>query len=119
MPLPGKLDHSLGEFWVSNPWEIVAGGHNLSSFERNRVFLNHDGKEFFEVPSDIGKGLIEHHNDFGVYGLSTSSAGARTMGQSFTSAASPSAAPPPRSRPRRTEANATAASATATRSERR
>jgi len=47
--LPGKLDSSLGEFWVENPWEIVAAGHNLSAFERNRVYLNAGGGSFVEV----------------------------------------------------------------------
>ena len=37
---PGQLDKSLGEFWVENPWDIVRDGHNLSAYERNRVFLN-------------------------------------------------------------------------------
>lgn len=46
---PGKLDESLKEFWVENPWQIVAHGHNLSCFERNRVFLNVQGQEFFDV----------------------------------------------------------------------
>ena len=49
VPLPGQLDASLGEFWVSNPWQIVAHGHNLSAFERNRVFLNAQGKDFFDI----------------------------------------------------------------------
>lgn len=49
MPAPGKLDETLGEFWVSNPWQIVAHGHNLSAFERNRVFLNAKGKDFFDI----------------------------------------------------------------------
>src|SRR5262249_54147529 len=40
---------SLGEFWVSSPWQIVAHGHNLSAFERNRVFFNARGKDFFDV----------------------------------------------------------------------
>jgi hypothetical protein len=47
--LPGKLDKSLGEFWVTNPWQIVAHGHNLSAFERNRVYLNVKGKDFLDV----------------------------------------------------------------------
>lgn len=46
---PGKLDKQLGEFWVDNPWEIVAKGYNLSCFERNRVFLNVQGKEFLDI----------------------------------------------------------------------
>jgi hypothetical protein len=49
VPLPGKLDHSLGEFWVTNPWEIAGSGHNLSCFERNRAFLNVRGKDFLEI----------------------------------------------------------------------
>ncbi len=40
IPAPGKVDRALGEFWVENPWEIARSGHNLSSYERKRVFLN-------------------------------------------------------------------------------
>jgi hypothetical protein len=46
---PGKLDATLGEFWVENPWEIIAKGHNLSSYERDRLFLNVSGGDFAEV----------------------------------------------------------------------
>jgi enediyne biosynthesis protein E4 len=46
---PGPLDHALGEFWVNNPWQIVAFGHNLSCYERNRVFLNVGGKDFLDI----------------------------------------------------------------------
>ncbi len=49
MSLPGKLDDSLGEFWVENPWHLVARGHNLSCFERNRIFLNVEGRDFVEI----------------------------------------------------------------------
>lgn len=49
IPLPGQLDASLGEFWVSNPFQIAAEGHNLSAFERNRAFLNVGGKDFLEI----------------------------------------------------------------------
>lgn len=49
VPQPDDLDPSLSEFWVSNPWQFVAHGHNLSCFERNRAFLNVGGKEFLEV----------------------------------------------------------------------
>jgi hypothetical protein len=41
--LPGKLDRSLGEFWVETPWEIFQTGHNLSCYERKRAFLNVPG----------------------------------------------------------------------------
>src|SRR5438445_10468397 len=47
--LPGRLDNTLGEFWVSNPWQIVSGGHNLSAFERNRAFLNVKGQDFLDI----------------------------------------------------------------------
>ena len=46
---PGPVDKSLGEFWVENPWEIVAMGHNLSCFERDRTWLNASGKDFLDV----------------------------------------------------------------------
>jgi hypothetical protein len=49
VPAPGPLDQSLGEFWVENPWDISAQGHNLSSFERNRTFLNVQGRGFLEI----------------------------------------------------------------------
>ena len=48
-PTPGKVDKSLGEFWVSNPWQIVAEGYNLSAFERKRTFLNIKGKDFLDI----------------------------------------------------------------------
>jgi hypothetical protein len=40
IPAPGKIDTRLGEFWVENPWDIIEQGHNLSAYERKRVFLN-------------------------------------------------------------------------------
>jgi hypothetical protein len=46
---PGSLDASLREFWVANPWEIIANGHNLSAYERNRAFLNLGGKDFLDI----------------------------------------------------------------------
>ncbi len=46
---PGQVDHSLGEFWVDNPWEIVSQGHNLSAFERTRTWLNVHGQNFLDV----------------------------------------------------------------------
>lgn len=49
MARPGSLDASLREFWVGNPWEIVEHGHNLSAFERNRVFLNVQGRDFLDI----------------------------------------------------------------------
>ena len=49
MPAPGEVDKSLGEFWVSNPWDIVEKGHNLSAYERKRTFLNIQGKDFLDI----------------------------------------------------------------------
>ena len=49
VPLPGRIDEKLGEFWVSDPWQIVAFRHNLSSFERNRTFLNVKGEDFLDI----------------------------------------------------------------------
>jgi enediyne biosynthesis protein E4 len=55
---PGKIDGSLGEFWVETPWEIFKQGHNLSCFERKRVYLNVPGKErgrdFVEISALTG-----------------------------------------------------------------
>jgi hypothetical protein len=53
IPAPGKVDASLGEFWVENPWEIVTRGHNLSAYERKRVYFNvpgpEGGRDFLDV----------------------------------------------------------------------
>jgi len=46
---PGRVDAALGEFWVDNPWDIVAAGHNLSNHERQRVYLNYQGQGFFDL----------------------------------------------------------------------
>jgi hypothetical protein len=51
--LPGKLDASLGEWWVENPWDIIQKGHNLSCYERKRVFINVPGairgRDFLDI----------------------------------------------------------------------
>jgi hypothetical protein len=49
VPAPGAVDRSLGEFWVTNPWDIVDRGHNLSAFERKRAFLNVRGGAFLDI----------------------------------------------------------------------
>jgi hypothetical protein len=43
------VDKALGEFWVTNPWDIVDQGHNLSAYERKRAFLNVGGKDFVDL----------------------------------------------------------------------
>jgi hypothetical protein len=49
VPQPGKLDSTLGEFWSENPFDIVMQGHNLSAYERKRVFLNVRGRDFLDI----------------------------------------------------------------------
>jgi len=49
VPAPGVVDQSLGEFWVTNPWDIVDKGHNLSAYERKRAFLNVEGRDFLDI----------------------------------------------------------------------
>jgi hypothetical protein len=46
---PGAIDPELKEFWVENPWHIIAQGHNLSAFERKRAYLNVKGQAFLEI----------------------------------------------------------------------
>ena len=45
----GELDHEAGEFWVENPFMMMGIRANLSSYERNRAFLNVDGESFIDV----------------------------------------------------------------------
>jgi len=49
IPAPGQLDSTLGEFWVSSPWDIMQKGHNLSAYERKRTFLNQGGHNFLDI----------------------------------------------------------------------
>jgi hypothetical protein len=49
VPQPGPLDARLGEFWVASPWEIVNHNHNLSAYERKRVYLNCRGHNFADI----------------------------------------------------------------------
>lgn len=48
-PAPKKPDERLKDWWVENPWLIASKGRSLSGFERNRIFLNDHGREFFEI----------------------------------------------------------------------
>lgn len=45
---PGAIDEELNEFWVGSPWTIFQE-HNLSAFERNRMFLNAGGRQFVDI----------------------------------------------------------------------
>ncbi|HKI33615.1 MAG TPA: ASPIC/UnbV domain-containing protein [Gemmataceae bacterium] len=69
IPPPGQLDPSLNEFWVSNPWETVEEGHNLSAYERGRTWLNVRGKDFLDISylsgaDDDGDGRCVVAGDF-------------------------------------------------------
>jgi hypothetical protein len=50
---PGDPSTQLGEFWEEDPWNIALK-HNLSAFERNRTFLNVDGRGFLDVSGVSG-----------------------------------------------------------------
>jgi hypothetical protein len=49
VPAPGEVDASVGEFWIGNPWQFHDAKKNLSAYERNRVFLNRGGTQFFDI----------------------------------------------------------------------
>lgn len=49
IPQPIELDEELGEWWEENPWAVAEEGHNLSAYERNRVYLNADGEDFYDI----------------------------------------------------------------------
>jgi enediyne biosynthesis protein E4 len=53
-PAPIKPDERLKDWWVENPWQIAAKGKSLSGYERNRIYLNSRGQEFFEVSGLTG-----------------------------------------------------------------
>lgn len=46
---PGEIDATIGEFWVANPWHFAKAKKNLSAYERNRVYLNRDGRHFLDI----------------------------------------------------------------------
>lgn len=39
------MDPGLKEWWVDNPFDLVNQGHNLSAYERKRVYLNVKGPD--------------------------------------------------------------------------
>lgn len=45
---PATVDDELHEFWEEDPWTI-AFRHNLSSFERNRTYLNLGSRQFADI----------------------------------------------------------------------
>ena len=50
----GEIDEEAGEFWTKNPFQMPNERENLSSFERNRTFLNLDGNSFIDVAFAAG-----------------------------------------------------------------
>ena len=48
----GKLDESIGEFWLENPWQ--PSEHNLSAYERNRVLINGRSEFFVDASHACG-----------------------------------------------------------------
>ena len=50
---PGDIDPELKEFWVGNPFDIFLS-QNLSSYERNRLFLNNGSGQFVDVSFSAG-----------------------------------------------------------------
>lgn len=49
LPELGAVDRAAGEFWVDNPFMMIGEQHNLSAYERNRLFLNHRGNQFVDA----------------------------------------------------------------------
>jgi hypothetical protein len=49
VPALGAIDAEAGEFWVNSPFSMPWLGHNLSAFERNRMFLNVGAGPFIDV----------------------------------------------------------------------
>jgi hypothetical protein len=45
---PGEVDQALGEFWAGSPWDII-NRHNLSCYERDRMYLNVAGANFVDI----------------------------------------------------------------------
>jgi len=48
LPEIGEVDREAGEFWIANPLSLPKSGENLSAFERNKLFLSIDGKQFVD-----------------------------------------------------------------------
>ena len=49
LPELGEVDRESGEFWIKNPFRIPASGNNLSAYERNRLYLNVEGRSFIDA----------------------------------------------------------------------
>ncbi len=49
VPALRDIDEESGEFWISNPWEFMNSGENLSAYERNGIFLNSGSRTFHDI----------------------------------------------------------------------
>ena len=49
LPVMGELDEATGEFWLDRVFQMPRERKNLSSYERNRLFLNLDGNSFLDA----------------------------------------------------------------------
>jgi len=49
LPELGEVDREGGEVWVENPFLMPSNGLNLSAYERNRLFLNLQGRGFLDA----------------------------------------------------------------------
>jgi len=49
LPALGEIDADSGEFWAENAFQMPANGQNLSAYERNRLFVNLQGRGFLDV----------------------------------------------------------------------
>ena len=61
IPVLGDMDKELGEFWVENPFMMMGIKANLSSYERNRAFVNVDGKSFIDASFASAMDLDSEH----------------------------------------------------------
>jgi hypothetical protein len=57
LPELGAVDRQAGEFWVRNPFHMPLAEENLSAYERNRTFMNLNGKRFVDVSFASGADL--------------------------------------------------------------
>ena len=83
LPELGKVDRKAGEFWVSNPFLMPEEGHNLSAYERNCLYINHEGSEFLdasfasdvELDADSRSAMVGDFNRDGASDLLVASVG--------------------------------------------
>lgn len=45
----GQIDAASGEFWVTNPFDMLSGMHNFSAYESNKFLLNRPDGSFIDL----------------------------------------------------------------------